>query len=233
MLMILSCVVIALSCAGAGPVFRLYPGMAASSSSSFRQDFAVSVDFQFCTYTPNSILPPTCALPCTATQTSNGCNVPATSTSTCQGIGCSSNHVPIPSCSNNMCVGTCDPAYQDCNNDKAVDGCETRIADDVCTRTYSLSLSLIRSFIRSLPLVCVDWMRETSELLMNDVVLTRGWFGLVWIGLDWTRSSTRQLWRMWSDMPTDWQWSIMCQWSVPAPMCGRHCRLQPRHHRWM
>ena len=154
----LFCVLVALSCAGPGPVFRLYPGMAASSSSSFRQDFAVSADFQFCAYTANSILPPTCALPCTATQTSNGCNVPAPSTSTCQGIGCSSNHVPIPSCSNNVCVGTCDPAYQDCNNDKAVDGCETRIADDVCTRTYSLS----HSFAPSLSFALIGCERRVS-----------------------------------------------------------------------
>jgi len=47
-----------------------------------------------------------------------------------------------------------------------------------------LSLSLSLSFIRSLPLICVDWMRGTNELLI-DIVLTRGWFGLIWFGLIW------------------------------------------------
>jgi len=119
---------------GPGPVFLLFVGMAASSSSSFRQDIAASVDFRFCTFDANHILPPTCVSACADTQSMQACNAPTTTNlPTCQRFGCSNNNIPFPACSNNVCVGTCDPAYQDCNLDKAIDGCETRIADDVST----------------------------------------------------------------------------------------------------
>lgn len=42
---------------------------------------------------------------------------------------CSNAHLSNPSCDNG-CQGECDVGYQDCNDDKQVDGCETNLRND-------------------------------------------------------------------------------------------------------
>ena len=41
----------------------------------------------------------------------------------CNGV-CSSNHIPAPTCTAGLCTGACSSGFLDCNNNKAVDGCE-------------------------------------------------------------------------------------------------------------
>jgi hypothetical protein len=58
------------------------------------------------------------------------------------GMACSSNHVPVRSCSASTCNGACETGYGDCNGDRRTDGCETNTAGDVnncgaCARVCS------------------------------------------------------------------------------------------------
>lgn len=43
---------------------------------------------------------------------------------------CSSNHVPVPSCTGAVCDGACEAGFMDCNNDKQTDGCEVDTTSD-------------------------------------------------------------------------------------------------------
>lgn len=43
---------------------------------------------------------------------------------------CSPNHVASPTCEAGICSGRCDPGWDDCNNDKGTDGCETNVESD-------------------------------------------------------------------------------------------------------
>lgn len=42
---------------------------------------------------------------------------------------CSTNHIGALSCTAGTCSGVCSPGYEDCNNDKRTDGCETSTND--------------------------------------------------------------------------------------------------------
>jgi hypothetical protein len=108
----------------------LYPGLVGSVSPTFSQDISVSTNFFFCTRTANAIQPPTCASDCTSTQTTNGCNVPVESATACNGVACSTSHIPRPACVAGQCVGACASDWADCNGDKSIDGCETNIGTD-------------------------------------------------------------------------------------------------------
>lgn len=67
---------------------------------------------------------------CDGTAT-NGCEIDLTSNpDNCGGckIVCSANNVAPRTCGSGRCNGTCAAGFDDCNNDKQVDGCETLLA---------------------------------------------------------------------------------------------------------
>jgi len=67
------------------------------------------------------------------TSTDDGCEVQTSSDpDNCGACGdaCSGYHVPTRICSNGECVGACGSHYEDCNNDRLTDGCETDIDTD-------------------------------------------------------------------------------------------------------
>lgn len=52
-------------------------------------------------------------------------------TVTARGLACSSNHIPNPTETNGVCDGVCEATYGDCNLNKATDGCEVALLENV------------------------------------------------------------------------------------------------------
>jgi hypothetical protein len=43
---------------------------------------------------------------------------------------CSNNNIAISECAGGVCIGQCETGFDDCNNDKLTDGCETDLGND-------------------------------------------------------------------------------------------------------
>jgi hypothetical protein len=70
---------------------------------------------------------------CDGDKLTNGCETDTMSSVTDCGecdLQCSTNHMQTTTCSSGACTGLCAAGYDDCNNDKADDGCETSVLSD-------------------------------------------------------------------------------------------------------
>jgi len=70
---------------------------------------------------------------CNSNKQTDGCETDTlTNPNSCGGCtnNCSSNHVQTRTCSGGSCNGTCATGYDDCNNDKLTDGCESDVRYD-------------------------------------------------------------------------------------------------------
>jgi hypothetical protein len=70
---------------------------------------------------------------CNGNKRSDGCEVNLQGDpNNCAGCGttCSSNNVPVRSCTAGQCNGACSAGFADCNNNEQIDGCETSIVNN-------------------------------------------------------------------------------------------------------